>query len=41
MEVNGDMLHTVIYGPPGVGKTKLGYILGKIYYKMNIIKKSD
>ena len=28
---NGDMLHTVIQGPPGVGKTMLGEIIGEIY----------
>ena len=32
------MMHTIITGPPGVGKTMLGYILAKIYYKMGIIK---
>jgi SpoVK/Ycf46/Vps4 family AAA+-type ATPase len=32
-----DMLHTVIQGPPGVGKTMLGQILAKIYHKMGII----
>jgi hypothetical protein len=32
-----DMLHTVIQGPPGVGKTMLGQILSKIYHKMEII----
>ena len=48
---NNHMMHTVIYGPPGVGKTELGKILGEIYcelnvldqnnYKFNIIKRSD
>ena len=33
------MLHTVIEGPPGVGKTMLGKILGEIYYNLGIIKK--
>lgn len=32
------MMHTVITGPPGVGKTMLGYILAKIYYKMGLVK---
>ena len=36
---NVDMLHTVIEGPPGVGKTELGKILGKIYLAMGILKK--
>jgi SpoVK/Ycf46/Vps4 family AAA+-type ATPase len=35
---NSDMLHTVIQGPPGVGKTMLGEIIGEIYYKLNIIE---
>jgi hypothetical protein len=35
---NKDMLHTVIEGPPGVGKTELGKILGKIYLGMGILK---
>lgn len=33
-----DMMHTVITGPPGVGKTKLAYLLSEIYYKMGIFK---
>jgi len=33
-----DMMHTVITGPPGVGKTKLAYILSEIYFKMGIFK---
>jgi SpoVK/Ycf46/Vps4 family AAA+-type ATPase len=37
---NNDMLHTVIEGPPGVGKTELGKILGKIYLAMGILKKN-
>jgi SpoVK/Ycf46/Vps4 family AAA+-type ATPase len=35
---NRDMLHTVIEGPPGVGKTELGKILGKVYLAMGILK---
>jgi SpoVK/Ycf46/Vps4 family AAA+-type ATPase len=38
---NGDMLHTVIQGPPGCGKTMLGEIIGEIYYKMGVIKNDD
>ena len=42
-------LHTVIQGPPGVGKTELGKILSKIYLELgilendniNIVKRSD
>jgi SpoVK/Ycf46/Vps4 family AAA+-type ATPase len=40
-EDNNNMLHTIIEGPPGVGKTMLGYILGKIYYNMGILKGSE
>ena len=35
-----NMMHTIITGPPGVGKTTLGYILAHIYCKMGIIKGS-
>ena len=34
-----DMLHTVVTGPPGVGKTELGKILGKVYKEMGILSK--
>ncbi len=37
-ESNDNMLHTVITGPPGTGKTMLGKIIGEIYYKLGIIK---
>ncbi len=33
-----DMLHTVIEGPPGVGKTQLGKVLAKIYLSLGIIQ---
>lgn len=33
-----DMMHTVIQGPPGVGKTEVAKIIGKIYLKMGILK---
>ena len=33
-----DMMHTVITGPPGVGKTELGQILGDIYFNLGILK---
>lgn len=36
-----DMLHTVITGPPGVGKTRLGRILGKIYKSMGVLSGGD
>ena len=35
-----DMLHTVIQGPPGVGKTKLARILGEIYLSIGVLKSS-
>lgn len=35
-----EMLHTIIQGPPGVGKTMLAKIIGEIYHKMNIFSKS-
>jgi hypothetical protein len=37
LDVNDDMLHTVITGPPGVGKTLLGTIIGEIYYNLGIV----
>lgn len=46
---NNNMLHTIIEGPPGVGKTQLGKILGEIYAglgvipsnKFKLVKRSD
>lgn len=32
-----DMMHTVLTGPPGVGKTELGKILAKVYKAMGIL----
>lgn len=37
--MNNDMLHTVITGPPGCGKTELGKILGQVYKAMGILSK--
>ena len=37
--LSNDMLHTVITGPPGVGKTELGKILGKVYKAMGVLSK--
>lgn len=34
-----DMLHCAITGPPGVGKTRLGHIMGKIYKAMGVLSK--
>lgn len=36
-----DMMHTVIQGPPGVGKTELAKIIGKIYLAMGILKNNN
>lgn len=33
-----DMMHTVIQGPPGCGKTTLAKIMGKIYLKLGFLK---
>jgi len=38
IEPNDSMLHTVILGPPGVGKTMVAHIIGEIYFKLGIIK---
>ncbi|QKF94085.1 CbxX/CfqX protein [Fadolivirus algeromassiliense] len=46
---NNNMLHTVIEGPPGVGKTQLGKILAEVYSglgvipsnKFKLVKRSD
>ena len=34
---NNDFLHTTLYGNPGVGKTELGRILGKIYSSLGFL----
>lgn len=33
----GDMLHTVITGPPGVGKTEISKVIAEIYCKLGIL----
>lgn len=40
-DYNEHMMHTVIYGPPGVGKTELGKILGDIYCELGILKVNE
>lgn len=37
---NNNMLHTMIEGPPGVGKTQLGKILAEIYAGLGVIPSS-
>ena len=34
---NNDFLHTILYGNPGVGKTELGKILGKVYSSLGFL----
>ena len=36
-EHNAYMLNTIFYGPPGVGKTKIGVILSEIWYGLGFI----
>lgn len=36
---DGHVLHTIIYGPPGVGKTIVGSILAKIWSSLGILGK--
>lgn len=37
---NEDFMHTVIYGPPGSGKTEIAKIIGQIFCKMGLLKKN-
>lgn len=36
-----EMLHTVITGPPGTGKTQMGKILGQVYKEMGILENGE
>jgi DNA replication protein DnaC len=38
--VLGDYKHTVLTGPPGVGKTEIAKLIGKMYSKLGILKKN-
>ena len=38
---DGHMLHTVIYGPPGVGKSVVGSILARIWSSLGILKEPE
>ena len=40
-ETSSKMLNTILYGPPGVGKTKVGIILAKIWYALGYLKKPN
>lgn len=35
------MLNTIIYGPPGVGKTMVGKVLSKIWYNLGYLKSNN
>jgi len=39
LDKNNNMMHTVIEGSPGVGKTTLGKILAKVYLKMGVVER--
>ena len=41
IEEHNDMMHTIITGAPGIGKTSLGIILAKIYYSMGLIEDKE
>ena len=38
---NKNMLHTIIEGPPGVGKTRLGKILAEVYSALGVVNLTD
>jgi SpoVK/Ycf46/Vps4 family AAA+-type ATPase len=37
---SGDFMHTVIYGPPGSGKTEVAKIIGRIFSGLGILSKN-
>jgi SpoVK/Ycf46/Vps4 family AAA+-type ATPase len=37
-EHNTDYKHTVLFGPPGTGKTEIAKIIGKLYSKIGVLK---
>jgi SpoVK/Ycf46/Vps4 family AAA+-type ATPase len=41
LESKHGMMNTVIYGPPGIGKTLVGHIIGEIYNKLGLVANSD
>ena len=38
---NGDMLHTVLFGGPGTGKTTVANILAKLYCKLGFLENNN
>ena len=38
LDTNMDFMHTVIFGPPGTGKTEVAKIIGKIFSTLGILK---
>jgi hypothetical protein len=39
LPTSGDFMHTVIYGPPGSGKTEVAKIIGRIFSGLGILSK--
>jgi hypothetical protein len=39
LPTKGDFMHTVIYGPPGSGKTEVAKIIGRIFCNLGILNK--
>jgi ATPase family associated with various cellular activities (AAA) len=39
-EIQGDYKHTVLFGPPGTGKTEIAKIIGQMYSKIGILHNS-
>lgn len=39
LPTKGDFMHTVIYGPPGSGKTEVAKIIGRIFSNLGILNK--
>ena len=40
IEEQEDMLHMIITGGPGIGKTSLGVVISKLYYSMGLLDKN-
>ena len=40
-ENSNRMLNSILYGPPGVGKTKVGIIMAKIWYSLGYLKRPN